>query len=70
MVFENLARKLVYLAMLDKEIHVHVHTEKDCEVISLLKEIRDLLKGDDEEITQRIMDKLNKLNEDIKSTIQ
>ena len=55
--------------MLDKEIHVHVHTEKDCEVISLLKEIRDLLKGNDEEITNRIMDKLNKLKTDIEGTI-
>jgi len=55
--------------MLDKEIHVHVHTEKDCEVVSLLKEIRDLLKGDDEKIKQEIMDKLNRINDDIKSTI-
>jgi len=55
--------------MLDKEIHVHVHTEKDCEVIALLREIRDLLKKDDDKIKQEIMDGLNKLNEDIKSTI-
>lgn len=56
--------------MLDKEIHVHVHIEKDCEVIDLLKEIRDILKeSSDEKTKQEIMDKLNKLNEDIKSTI-
>ena len=57
--------------MLDKEIHVHVHTDKDCEVISLLKEIRDLLKeSGDEVLKQEIYDKLEKLNQDIKSTIQ
>lgn len=57
--------------MLDKEIHVHVHIEKDCEVVSLLKEIRDFLKeSNDEKLKQEIYDKLEKLNSDIKSTIQ
>ncbi len=54
--------------MLDKEIHVHVHID-NCETISVLKEIRDLLKGNDDKLKQEIMDSLNKLNEDIKSTI-
>ncbi len=54
--------------MLDKELHVHVHND-NCEILSLLKEIRDLLKGDDDKLKQEIMDKLNILNKDIKSTI-
>ncbi len=55
--------------MLDKEIHVHVHTD-NCEILSILKEIRDILKeSNDEKIKQEIMDKLNRLKTDIESTI-
>lgn len=42
--------------MLDKEIHVHVHQEKDCEVVNLLTEIRDLLKGNESEQLKKQMD--------------
>jgi len=42
--------------MLDKEIHVHVHHERDCEVINLLTEIRDLLKKNDGEDLGKQMD--------------
>lgn len=56
--------------MLDKEIHVHVHIEKDCEAIVLLKEILAILKNNNDEILKdEIMNKLIAINEDIKSTI-
>ena len=55
--------------MLDKEIHVHVHAD-NCEMISILKEIRDILKeSSDEKLKQEIMDKLNALKTDIEGTI-
>jgi len=68
-VLKNLARKLVYLVMLDKEIHVHVHTD-NCEILSILKEIRDILKeSNDEKLKSEIMDKLNRIKTDVESTI-
>lgn len=57
------------MAWKEEHLHVHVHCDNS-EIISLLKEIRDSLKKDnDEELKQQIMDKLNKLLADIKSTI-
>ena len=42
--------------MLDKEIHVHVHHERDCEVVNLLTEIRDLLKKNGYQDLEKQMD--------------
>lgn len=58
----------------DKELHIHVHNNC-CENKQLdrieekIDSILEILNGGEEEIKQRIMDKLNALNEDIKSTI-
>lgn len=57
------------MAWKEEHIHVHVHCDNS-QIIALLTEIRDALKKDDDEaIKQEIMDKLNKLLSDIKSTI-
>lgn len=56
-----------------EHIHIHNHINYDCnkEVLELLREIKELLTNtEDAVLRQKIMDKLNKLNDDIKSTIE
>ena len=58
------------MAWKEEHIHVHVHCDNS-QIISLLTEIRDTVKKDDDQaIKQEIADKLDKAIADIKSTIQ
>ena len=57
------------MAWKEEHIHVHVHCDNS-QIISLLTEIRDAVKKDDDEaIKKEIADKLDKLLSDIKNTI-
>lgn len=58
------------MAWKEEHIHVHVHCDNS-EIICLLKEIRNLLKNDNNEnvIPQEIMDKLDHAIADIKNTV-
>lgn len=57
------------MAWKEEHIHVHVHCDNS-QIISLLKEIRDTLKSNNEDIIpQEIMDKLDHAITDIKQTI-
>lgn len=57
----------------EEHTHIHIHNNNE-EVVCLLKEIRDLLKngngnGNDDAIKQEIMDGLNKVLADVKTTV-
>ena len=58
------------MAWKEEHIHVHVHCDNS-QIISLLTEIRDAVKKDDDQaIKQEIANKLDKAIADIKSTIK
>lgn len=53
-----------------ENIHIHIHNDDQKEIIKLLKEIKALLTGSNEEpLRQMIYDKLNALIEDVKGTV-
>ena len=56
------------MAWKEEHIHVHVHCDNS-QIISLLTEIRDAVKKDDNVVPQEVIDKLDSAIADIKSTI-